>query len=261
MILEAIKDSTKTLIFKPFILIPMIIISIVSYLLIEATSGLLENYLNDIFLYGETLMEIDPFSYILGTYPGEVILLLLAGIVMLFASAIAFISIAKFCNKKSFAESINSSIMEWKRTIGFVIFWIIVGFLFFAIWFGIVSVLDWINNATGGALSILINALFIIVSIILAVIFTIKLAFVLPAFAEGENLRNAIQKSWDVTKNSFWNALAFIVIILVIVYLINYIFLELSLIFVDIEVLLLSIGEIISTTFFALGISYYYYKR
>ena len=122
MIFRALKESTKTLILKPYILLPMLIVSIISYLVIEATSGLFERYFTDLLLYGEVISEFDPLFFIISNYPIELILLLISGIIMIFVSVSAIVMIAKFCNGKGFVESINLAVMEWKRNIGIVIF-------------------------------------------------------------------------------------------------------------------------------------------
>jgi len=262
MILGALEESAKTIVLKPYVLIPMLIVTIFGYLINEVTISLLEGYLTDIILYGESLAQIDPIFYILGTYPIEVLLLIISGIIMLFVTTVAFVSIAKISNKKSFVESINSSVMEWKRNLGMVIFGVIVFFLFFVIFFGILYVLDWIDTITGGIIGPLIYLVLLwIIFIVLAIIFTVKLSFTLPAFAQGEKVRDAIQRSWEMTNTAFWNALAFVIILTVIAFLIYQIFYILTLSFLELEIVLISLGEIISMTFFALGISHYYYQR
>ena len=262
MIFRALKESTKTLVLRPYILLPMLIVSIISYLIIEATAGLFERYFTDLLLYGDVVSQFDPLFFIITNYPIELILLLISGIIMLLVTVSAFIMISKFSNNKSFAESINSTVMEWKRNLGLVIFGAIVLFLFFIIWFVVTGVLDWFNNITTGVLGPIIYYIIIpIVTLVLVVLFAVKLAFVIPAFANDEKVKNAIQKSWEVTNNSFWNALAFILILVIITYLISQLFLFLSLNILELEIVLLSAGEIISATFFALGISYYYYVR
>ncbi|MBT4870513.1 MAG: hypothetical protein HON47_02985 [Candidatus Diapherotrites archaeon] len=262
MIWGAIEKSAKTLIFKPHVMIPMLIVSIVTYLLTDFSASLLENFVTDIFLYGEIIAEFDPFLYMIGTYPMEITLLILGGIVALFVSVVAFISISKFCDGESFVESVNSSIMEWKRNIGLVIFGAVVFFLFFVIWNIAMFIINFIDTALSGVLGPLLYYIIVpIVTIILIAIFAVKLSFVLPAFAKGDNLREAIRKSWELTNDSFWNALIFIVILLIITFIIAQIFLFLALAIVALDLVFLIIGEIISTTFLALGISYYYYLR
>jgi len=243
-------------------MLPMLIVSIVTYLLAELSGGLIEKFVTDILLYGDAIAGLDPILYMLGAYPLDVAVLILTGIITLFVTVIAFVSVSKFCDGKGFVESINSSVMEWKRNLGLVIFGAIIVFLFFAIWNGALFVIDFIDTLLGGALGPLIYYLIIpIVTIILIVIFAIKLSFVLPAFAQGDKVKESIQKSWEVTNDSFWNALVFVVIVLVISFIISQIFLYLSLNILEIEIILLSIGEIISMTFIALGISNYYYQR
>ena len=149
MIWGAIEKSTKTLIFKPHIMIPMLMVSIVSYLLTDFSAGLLENFVNDIFLYGDVIAEFNPVLYMIGTYPMEIILLVLGGIVALFVTVVAFMSISKFCDGEGFVKSINSSVMEWKKTIGLVIFGLIVFFLFFVIWNIAMLIINFICFATG----------------------------------------------------------------------------------------------------------------
>jgi len=262
MIFKALKESTKTLVLRPYILLPMLIVSIISYLLIEATSGLFERYFTDLLLYGDVISEFDPIVFMITNYSVELILILISGIIMIFATVCAIIMIAKFCNGKGFVESINGTVMEWKRNLGIVIFGVIVFFLFFAILFAVTGVLDWFNNITAGVLGPLIYYIILpIVMLILTVLFAVKLSFVIPAFADGEKVKGAIQKSWEITNDSFWNALVFVLILVIIAFLVSQIFLFLSLNFIELEIVLLSLGEIISTTFFVLGISYYYYLR
>jgi len=262
MIFKALTKSTKTLILRPYILLPMLIVSIISYLLIEATAGLFERYFTDLLLYGDVISEFDPIIFIISNYPVELILLLISGIVMLFATVSAIIMIAKFCDEKGFVESINSTVMEWKRNLGLVIFGVIVLFLFFVILFAISGIFDWINNITAGFFGPIIYYIIIpIILLFLVLLFAIKLAFVIPIFAQGEKIKEAIQKSWEATNKTSLNVLVYVLILIVITFLIYQLFMFLSLNIIELEIVLLSAGEIISTTFFVLGISYYYYLR
>jgi membrane-anchored glycerophosphoryl diester phosphodiesterase (GDPDase) len=262
MILGGLTESAKTIAFKPYVLIPMLIVVIVQYLMTEATTGLISGYVSDLILYGEALSQIDPVLFILGNYPLEIILLIISGIIMLFVTIIAFVSISKISNDTGFISAINSSVMEWKRNLGLVIFGLLVTVLFFAIFFGILYVLDFIDTITGGVFGALIYFIIVVALIVvLATIFTVKLAFTLPAFAQGEKVRDAIQRSWEMTNDSFWNALIFVLILVIITVAIYLLFLFLSINILELEIILLSLGEIISMTFFILGISHYYYKR
>ena len=253
MIFRALKESTKTLILRPYILLPMLIVSIISYLFIEATTGLFERYFTDLLLYGDIISEFDPIIFIISNYPIELILLLISGIIMIFVSVLAIIMIAKFCNGKGFVESINSTVMEWTRSLGLVIFGAIIFFLLFAVLFAVTGILDWLNNITAGTLGPLIYYIILpIVLLFLVLLFAVKLAFIIPIFADGEKIRESIQKSWGTTDKTSLNVLAFILILVIITFLISQLFLFLSLNIIELEIVLLSAGEIISTTFFVL---------
>jgi len=262
MILGGFIESAKTIALKPQVLLPMLIVTIFGYLLNEATIGLLQGYITDLVLYGEVVSQINPVIYILGNYPIELLLLIISGIIMLFITAIAFVSISKITNNTGFIKAINSSVMEWKRTLGLTIFGIITIFLFFIAFFGILYVFDFIDTLTGGIFSSLIYFILVIaIIVILGAIFTVKLAFTIPAFAQGEKVRDAIQSSWEMTNESFWNALIFVFILTIITVLIFLAFLFLSINILEAEMILVSIGSILSMTVFGVGISQYYYQR
>ena len=222
MIFEALKKTGKDFVSKPQVLLPMLVIALAGILLENLTSWTIEGILADIILYSESLAEIDFFGYIISHYPLEIITMLVTGFVILVITLIAAVSIARMANGKGFVEAVNSSVLEWKRTIGLAVFSLIVLGLLGFFWYIILGFFALIDTLTGGVLGGIIYFLIIpLILIILVAILMTKLVFVLPAFADGEKVRDAIQKSWDFSNKSMLKSFVFIIIVLAITYVVS----------------------------------------
>jgi hypothetical protein len=262
MIFKALEKSAKEIIFKPYILLPMLIVAIVSFLSNQLNGILFQRILSDIVLHGDVMSELDPIILLLTNYPTELVIMIISGIVVLFVTIIAMVSIAKFANGKSIVESINDSVLSWKENLGLTIFILAMVVLLFGIWGGAILLANGIDFILGGILSEVIYFVIVpIVSVALVIIFAVKLSFVIPSFAEGSKIREAIEESWEFTYKKFWSTFAFIVILLIIVFLVAWIFDILAVNILELELPIVILGEMIYSTFFVVGISNYFYSK
>ncbi len=260
MVFVSLEKTVKTMIFKPVIFLPMIVVALVVYLLSNLTTWVLERPITDFVLYSEAFAGTDILSVFLTNYPLETIAMLLCGIFVLLLSIIALLSMARVANGKKFVQAINESVLEWKKSLGLTIFVLVVSFLLFILWyvvatiFGIVSDFVAVVAVTDFLLLILLPIIIFVVGLILLV----RLAFVLPAFVDN-NVKKAFQKSWDFSQKKFISNLVLIIVVLIITYIlwnwISYIG-----VLVDIEIIFDLLGDVIATTFFGLAVSYYYFK-
>jgi hypothetical protein len=259
--LGSFEKAAKNIVFKPAILIPMLVVGLFVLVSEMLTNWVIERPLIDMFLYANEIPTSNLLQVMIANYPLEIVTMIIGGIIMLFVSIVAFLSIAKFASGKGVVESINDCVMEWKKSLALTVFALIAGFVALVLVFIIAWIFESLLLIMGtNMLSEFFGViLFPLIYIVIFIIFITKLSFVLPAMNK-DNPRQAVQKSWEFTNEQFGNALAFIIVNVIITYAIILIFSFISFWLEDVDFIIKIIGEAIAVTFFILAISYYYFK-
>ncbi len=261
MFLGSIEKAVKNIIFKPTILLPMIVMGVFVLLAELLSNWVLQRPIADMFLYPNAFSATNLLQMMLTRYPLELTTMLISGVIMIFVSVVVFISITKFASGKSVIEAINESVIEAKKSIGLTIFVIVAGFLAIIALFAITWIFEQLLLILGTSLigDFVGLILYPIVALILIILFLTKLSFILPALV-ADDVRHAVQKSWEFTNTNFWQSFVFIIINLIIVYIILQIFSFIGLAIGDFDFISSIIGTAIAITFFILAISYYYFS-
>jgi hypothetical protein len=259
--LGSIEKAVKNIIFKPTILLPMIVMGVFVLLAELLSNWVLQRPIADMFLYPNAFSATNLLQMMLTRYPLELTTMLISGVIMIFVSVVVFISITKFASGKSVIEAINESVIEAKKSIGLTIFVIVAGFLAIIALFAITWIFEQLLLILGTSLigDFVGLILYPIVALILIILFLTKLSFILPALV-ADDVRHAVQKSWEFTNTNFWQSFVFIIINLIIVYIILQIFSFIGLAIGDFDFISSIIGTAIAITFFILAISYYYFS-
>ena len=261
MFLGSIEKAVKNIIFKPTILLPMIVMGVFVLLAELLSNWVLERPIADMFLYPNAFSATNLLQMMLTRYPLELTTMLISGIIMIFVSVVVFISITKFASGKSVVEAINESVLEAKKSIGLTIFVIVAGFLAIIALFVITWIFEQLLLILGASLlgDFVGLILYPLIALILIILFLTKLSFILPALV-ADDVRHAVGKSWEFTNTNFWQSFVFIIINLIIVYIILQIFSFIGLAIGDFDFISSIIGTAIAITFFILAISYYYFS-
>jgi len=259
--LGSIEKAVKNIIFKPTILLPMIVMGVFVLLAELLSNWVLERPIADMFLYPNAFSATNLLQMMLTRYPLELTTMLISGIIMIFVSVVVFISITKFASGKSVVEAINESVLEAKKSIGLTIFVIVAGFLAIIALFVITWIFEQLLLILGASLlgDFVGLILYPLIALILIILFLTKLSFILPALV-ADDVRHAVGKSWEFTNTNFWQSFVFIIINLIIVYIILQIFSFIGLAIGDFDFISSIIGTAIAITFFILAISYYYFS-
>ncbi len=257
MFLKSLEKALKGIIFSPQTLIPLLVVVLVSFVSVQLTSWVLERPLTDIFLYYETMGQNNLLYLFLTQYPFEIATMIITGIIILFVTVVALMSLAHFASGKKFIKAVNDAVMEWKKSLALTIVAIIIGFLLLVAFFVINFIFDLLYSLGIEALnSFLALILMPLIIVIIGIILTIKFAFVLPAMIK-EKPKKALQKSWDFTNNKFWLSFVFVLVLGIIVFLLWSVIPYIGFL-LGIDIIFDLIGEILAVTFFGLAISYYY---
>ena len=261
MFLGSIEKAVKNIIFKPTILLPMIVMGVFVLLAELLSNWVLQRPIADMFLYPNAFSATNLLQMMLTRYPLELTTMLISGVIMIFVSVVVFISITKFASGKSVIEAINESVIEAKKSIGLTIFVIVAGFLAIIALFVITWIFEQLLLILGASLlgDFVGLILYPLIALILIILFLTKLSFILPALV-ADDVRHAVQKSWEFTNTNFWQSFVFIIINLIIVYIILQIFSFIGLAIGDFDFISSIIGTAIAITFFILAISYYYFS-
>ena len=261
MFLGSIEKAVKNIIFKPTILLPMIVMGVFVLLAELLSNWVLQRPIADMFLYPNAFSATNLLQMMLTRYPLELTTMLISGIIMIFVSVVVFISITKFASGKSVVEAINESVLEAKKSIGLTIFVIVAGFLAIIALFVITWIFEQLLLILGASLlgDFVGLILYPLIALILIILFLTKLSFILPALV-ADDVRHAVGKSWEFTNTNFWQSFVFIIINLIIVYIILQIFSFIGLAIGDFDFISSIIGTAIAITFFILAISYYYFS-
>ena len=261
MFLGSIEKAAKSVIFKPTILLPMLVLGVFVLLSELLSNWVLERPIAEIFLYPNSFSATNLLQVMLMRYPLELTTMLISGVIMIFVSVVVFISITKFASGKSVIEAINESVIEAKKSIGLTIFVIVAGFLAIIALFAITWIFEQLLLIFGATVigDFVGLILYPLVALILVILFLTKLSFILPALVAND-VRHAVAKSWEFTNTNFWKSFVFIIINLIIVYIILQIFSFIGLAIGEFDFISSIIGTAIAVTFFILAISYYYFN-
>jgi hypothetical protein len=260
MILNSIEKSVKNMIFNPLTLIPMLVIVIVSAVSTEFTSFILERPLTELFLYYDTFMTSDFGFIFISRYLFEIIAAIVSGFIVLAITIMGFLAIANYAKKGEIFDAINKGFSNITKAASLAFYGIVVLFLGFVALALLQGVFDFLYSIFPDNINaILALIVFPLILLILFCTYLTKLSFVLPA-AIDHNVRDAIKSSWEFTNDKFWNAFVFVLILIIIciliISIINYIG-----ILIELDFIFGLIADLISMTFFGLGISYYYFNK
>ncbi len=252
MVLKDIFVSFIEVITKPWILIPMILVMVISAALSTISTWLLERPFLDFILYFDTIPGDNLLGTLLFNYPLELVGLAIIGIIMSTIGVIGIMSIVRMVQKEGFVDAINESTKEWVKGLAIsIIFWIAC-LIVAAVYVVATLALD-INSILGG---IIIAIFFIILFIIL-----IKVVFTFPAMME-KDAKKSIQESWKFTNKRFWGTLALVIISALISFVIAAIISMIGLTLGGyFEIPLDIIAESFASTYFIAVITNYFYSK
>jgi len=252
MVLKDIFVSFVEVVTKPWILIPMILVMIISTALSVASTWLLERPFLDFILYFESIPSGDLLGTLLFNYPLELIGMAIIGLIMSTIGVIGAMSIVRMVQKEGLVDAINESAKEWIKAFAIsIIFW--VAFLIIAAIFSVVTLAADLNVNLGTIISIVF---FVILFVIL-----VKVIFTFPAMVE-KDAKKAIEESWKFTKKRFWATVVLVLISGVISFVVAAL---LSMAGVTLggyfEIPLDIIGESFGSTYFIAVITNYFYSK
>jgi len=240
------------LVFKPQILIPFIILTIASAAVTEVSGFALDKPLNDLVLLNGNLPTDNLLGFFLFSYPLEIATLIIVGSIMFGVGVIAIMSVARMTKESGLVEAINDSVMDFGKTAGAVVlFWAL--FIIIAVVFTIAGLISSIDSTAG----IIATWIFIIIIFIAFV----KLFFTFPALIK-KDLKKALLESWDFTNKRFWGSFALIIIAGIIAFVLSLAISEIGILIGGLaEVLLTTLGDIASITFFVAVVTNYFYSK
>ncbi len=257
--LKSFGNALKTMVFNPLIFFPMLVVVLASMLSETITVFVLERPLMDMMLFYEEIMTGNIVWIILTRYGFEIATMLISGFFIVFITAIALITIARYAEKNSITDAINDSVKEIGKGIALSIF------LFATFILGLITlvIIQFACDLISGFLPQLDFFIYLVLYPILLfgaiIFFTTKLIFVIPAITKNK-LKEAIKKSWEFTNKKFLIDFLFVSISVIITLIVMNLLQNIGII-LEIETLLTPVGEIIAMTFFALSISYYYFEK
>jgi hypothetical protein len=259
MILSSIKKAAFKILFNPLTLIPVILVIIFSYFAAGLMSWAIERPLIDFILYYETYAESNLLFVVLTQYPLEILTMFVVGMINLVVTSIALLSVARIVKGDGIVDAINDSVLEWKKATALAFFLIITFFVGIVAFLLLGAIFNFISDLIPQSGGILVIVAFPIIMAIIYAIIILKLIFVIPALVK-ENVKKAFVKSWQFTDGKLLSTIIFIALCVIIVYILMLLAENAALLMGEsYEPLILSIGDIIATTFFGLAVSYYYY--
>jgi len=252
MIFSSIFSAFMQLVFKPQILIPMIVLVLASAAVVEVSGTILERPLNDFTLNAVAPTTDNILGMFLFNYPLEILGMVVIGSIMLGVGIIAWMSTTRMAKGEGLAKAVNTSVLEGGKTIGLVIlFWAI--FIIAGTALLLATGLSMIESTVGMIATI-------IVLIILFVVF-VKLSFVFPALINKE-LKKALQESWKFTNKKFWGTVALIIIAGIIALVLGVVLSQIGILiggFAD--PILSALGDAVGGTYFVAAVTNYFYSK
>jgi hypothetical protein len=258
MIFSNIFASLIQVIFKPQIIIPMLIVILAASAAGELNNWAIEKPAVDLFLYYDSITVDNTLVWMTVNYPIEIVAMIVVGMIMTVISAIGLLSVSRMSKGKGFIDSINDSVIEWKQLIGLSIT-LYAFLLFFVAAFGVIAWLGEINQLFSTILSVIL--------LIIAFICTVKIVFIIPALTEktDKTAKKAIQESWKFTNKLFWKTCIYLLIVTVICFFGGAIIHQIGIIIGSasnaadlIDIAFYTLGSGFALTFFAVAITNFY---
>ncbi len=243
--------------FKPYYLLPVIGVIIISAVLMALAGGILERPVTDLVLYFDQIPQDNILGMILFNYPIEFFSMIIISLFMSIVSLIGMVSVSRMAKGDKFIDSINQTLLDWKQIIGvIVIVWVIAALFFIA--GNLINMLGAINE-------IIMLLLFIALSII-AVSVLIKAIFIIPALTEEKETKKAIALGFDFTNRiGVVRFLSLLVFLLIAIFVASFgwaLIYQLGIILGGIfEIPSMIIGEAFGTAFFVSAVTNYFYKK
>lgn len=261
MIVNSLKKSLFQLVFSPWVLLPFIAVTIFTFLLTNFVSDIIQKPLVDMILYYEAIAESNLLFIFVTQYPLEILTIILVGFVGLVVSSMALLTLARIAKGEGFVNSVNESVMDFGKAASLGVFFMAALVVLVAVLFLFSIVIDLIVQLIPSTAIILGALIFPAIILIVGGILLVRFSFIIPALID-QKLKKALQKSWSFSSNKFWNALILIIILLLISFIIGLIADNIAIIFGgEFDTIILTAGNIISTTFFGLTIANYYYSE
>lgn len=218
----------------------------------EIMNTYLQRPIIDLILNSEKISADNILGWLLVNYQFEILGMVILSAILMIISVIAFLNISRITQKISFFESIRLSILDWKKSIELTfLFWIV-----FVILIGVI----WVVNLIG-KISTLFETILILFLTIIIFIMTVKLIFTIPVLTK-KDLRKSLQESWRFTENKFWTVVFFIIITIIVSVVIALAIIQIGIALGGpFELILSVISEIVSTTYFFVAITDFYYFK
>ncbi|MFA6268496.1 MAG: hypothetical protein WCW13_05150 [archaeon] len=237
---------------KPYFLIPMIIISLISGGINFSAGWVLERPTIDFVLYYDSLPSDNLLGILVSNYPTELAAMIVIGFIMSIIGFIALTSVARLTNKEKFVDAINDSIKEWKKSLALTVV-CIAGLIIFGGAFSLAMSLTPISE-------LLSNLIVLIIAIILFVVL-IKITFLIPALIQ-KDFKKAFQETWKYTDKRFWKSVV-LVLFTSIISVAGMIIISQIGAFApaELEIIFFIIGEAFASTYFVASITNYFYSK
>jgi len=249
MIFSSIGRALKDTVTRPYLLLPFAVVTIISALVWNLILGVYDKAMSDILLYSTQLTEMNLFAVVAANYLPDLLMVVGAGLLMIFLGLIAALSLARVVEGEKFVKAINDSMNNWGRALALTA----VAFLFIVIFAAAMICIDALSNLSAELAWVLLAILGIIMFIA-----WIKLGFAIPAAVKSKP-KEALANSWEFTNDKFWKTFVFVIIAIIVTGIISLIFQGITILTdPDYEWWLMEIAGMISSTFFILAMAHYY---
>jgi hypothetical protein len=260
MIFSSISNALKAIVTKPLLLIAVLVSILFGKVLAQLTV-VAWMPVSDVFTLWQNNSESPIIALILSN-PIEMIIILLAAIISFTVSTIVLEFLARIMKNESVIESINNSVLGWKKAFGVsvticisvVILWLI-GMFFVEL----------------GAINEILSLVLLLALFVFVVFAFVKTIFVFPSLVGEKKAKHAFQKSWGFlnTYSSFGKAFLFLIILGIIIMLFDFFVLSIVTVllqsgFTDellIEYIIPVIEDMFVTSFVGLAIAGYFYSK
>jgi hypothetical protein len=252
MVFSDLFVSIMQIVTKPYFLVPMLILLIVSGAATVVNSWALERPFTDFVLYYDSVPTDNLVGVMLANYPIELTVMFVMGAVLSVIGMMGMLAIVRLAKGEKIVEAINDSVKDWKKALAItIIFW--AAFLIGGVVFSAITMIGDLNLLLGQILALIF---FIIVFVII-----IKSVFAIPALSDKE-AKKAIQESWKFTNKRFWGTVLIIILALLIAFIGNFAITQLGILLGGLlELPLAIIGEAFGTTYFIVAITNYFYQK
>lgn len=268
--LKSIYRSLKAVLTQPKVLVPLFLVSIAMqlafiYLIVSLTESLID-------VIGEQLLTIQNIaSYMIvwfSSFPGEILTLIIFFLLVIIIGIYMSFFYAKIALQLSKEEktSLHKAFNESNKNISNIISVFILFCVVFLVLITIVGVFFSLIDGTGiFEIITLISTIFLFLTIILA-------SFTIPAMAiEDVKPKEALKKAYNFISKNFLQAIAFLVLISIIVLIVDFILTEIAsqiflvlsetnLMYVSL-VILTTIISVITSIIYLLGIPFFYLEK